>query len=506
MIGKKAVHAVLVMALVVVGQWSVWAFVAQSGESLEPAIASGVDYPNCRLGVGATRNSITTYNVTPMRFGWYIDWRAPLSPIRPAGMDYYHTLRVKQNKSGSTYLPTYQITPTLDFSPNGLGPIVQANPGSVWIIGNEPDRIFYQDESLPDMYAEIYHDAYTFIKGIDPTAKVAIGGVIQPTPVRLQYLDMVLSAYRTKYGGAMPIDVWNVHMYILQEIAGSWGASIPPGIDATTGTLFTVPQHIDTGVFSSLVRDMRTWMKSRGYQNTPLIITEYGVLFPLYLLDDYGFTQADLNDYLSTVVSFLMSATDANLGYPADNYRLVQQAALYSLDDDSLNQFGEFRWGGFLFRSTAPYTLTETGSHYQSLAASLPASVDLLPVAASTEPASLIVSPGESITLTFKVLVSNAGNSPPLSATLPVSPMVRFYDVTGGSNTLVGEVTLAPFTGCGALREASVVWPNLSPGLYLMRVEIDPADQIEEAIESNNAMTVAILVGTHGVYLPTLRK
>ncbi len=41
----------------------------------------------------------------------------------------------------------------------------------------------------------------------DPTAKIIAGSIVQATEIRLQYLDMVLEAYRTRYGVLMPVDV-----------------------------------------------------------------------------------------------------------------------------------------------------------------------------------------------------------------------------------------------------------------------------------------------------------
>ena len=123
-----------------------------------------------------TIQPIATYDVAQFRFGWYVDWRA--APRSSSTLEYYHTIRVRQKRGADgAYLPSYTITPRLDFSRSGLGPIVQANPGQVWLIGNEPDRVDSQDDTMPDLYAEIYHEAYYFIKGIDPTARVAIGAV-----------------------------------------------------------------------------------------------------------------------------------------------------------------------------------------------------------------------------------------------------------------------------------------------------------------------------------------
>ncbi len=462
------------------------------------AVAATADFQNCRFGVGVALNSITTYNYTPTRAGWYINWGTGTQP--PSGMEFYHTIRLKQNKLGATYLPTYVITPALSSGPGGLEPFVQANPGGVWLIGNEQERSYYQDETLPDMYAQIYHDAYTFIKGIDPTAKVAIGGVIQPTPLRLQYLDKVLAAYQLKFGMSMPIDIWNIHLYILQEVAGSWGASIPVGISATVGMVYTPPQSLDLGIFSSLVRDMRTWMKSRGYQNKPLIVTEYGVLFPMWLLNDqYGLTQADINQFINDSTNYLNTAVDVDLGYPADGYRLVQQAAFYSLDDDSRDDQGDYRWGSFIFNSTPPYTLTAAGVQFINTMEDMPASVDLLPVSASTEPATLLVQNAEPITATLNVMIANAGNSRQTSLI-----RVRFWDITSG-----GQVQLQPdsvltsmINGCGTTQAVTTSVPNLVAGAHTIRVEVDPDQQIPEASELNNLLTVTILVGTHSLYLP----
>jgi hypothetical protein len=244
-------------------------------------------------------------------------------------------------------------------------------------------------------------------------------------------------------------------------------------------------------------------MKERGYQHKPLIVTEWGVLMPLWFLQSAGLTQNDINNYLGNAINYMQSATDPNLGYPADGYRLVQQAALYSLNDDSTFEDGSDRWGSYLFNSSAPYTITVTGTYYRDVIASnMVASVDLSPYQAFTDPSPLIISPTASVSPTLDTIVSNAGNAPPST-----SVTVRFFDVTGGGNTQIGsDVILTPFTGCGALREAKVVWPNLSPGLHSVRIEVDPDSQIQESIESNNVMTKTILVGTHGVYLPSVSR
>ena len=104
-------------------------------------------------------------------------------------------------------------------------PSIRTAPGSLWIVGNEPDRgpnpedctRGVQDDTYPEVYARFYHDVYAFIKQRDPSAQVAIAGLVQVTPGRLQYLDKVWQEYQNGYSSAMPVDVWNMHLYILPE-------------------------------------------------------------------------------------------------------------------------------------------------------------------------------------------------------------------------------------------------------------------------------------------------
>ena len=93
------------------------------------------------------------------------------------------------------------------------------------------------------MYAWAYHDLYMAIKGWDPTARVSAGGIIQATPLRLQYMDRVWDEYQSRYGERMPVDVWNIHAFVLREGRNSWGADIPAGIDVQTGIWYSIADN-----------------------------------------------------------------------------------------------------------------------------------------------------------------------------------------------------------------------------------------------------------------------
>jgi len=139
----------------------------------------------------------------------------------------------------------------------------------------------------------------------------------------------VLEAYQQQNQQAMPVDVWNVHNFILREERGSWGVDIPPGLPDDSGMLYEVEDSGNLALFRRQVIDFRRWMSARGYQNRPLIVSEYGIPMP----EDYGFPPERVLNYLLGTFDFFLTAADPALGYPADDYKLVQRWCWYSLDD-----------------------------------------------------------------------------------------------------------------------------------------------------------------------------
>lgn len=267
-----------------------------------------------RFGFGAAISPISGYAVDQLHAGWYVSWKSELDPLRPQGMEFVQMIRTR----GCNY------------SPHGreLEEIVENNLGSLWIIGNEPD-VVWQDNTSPTDYARVYHEVYGLLKGIDPTCRVAIAGVSQATPLRLQYLDTVLEAYEDLYGKKIPVDVWNVHGFILREERGSWGVDIPPGLSVDQGHLFEVEDHDNLDIFREQIVAFRRWMKARGERDKPLIVSEYGILMP----EEYGFPRERVRDFMYATFDYFVSARDDDLGYSADGGRLVQRWAWYSLSD-----------------------------------------------------------------------------------------------------------------------------------------------------------------------------
>lgn len=267
-----------------------------------------------RFGVGLAYGKITDYDLSRLLPGWYLDWSVRIPPATTLEVAYAPMVRVSED----------------GFSPNPtkLLEAIDAMPGALWLLGNEPD-VAWQDNATPETYARHYHALYTLIKGRDPSARVAIGGLSQPTALRIRYLERVLAAYEREFGAPMPVDVWNIHNFILREEADSWGVGIPPGFDDTQGELYEIADHDDMEIFAQQIINFRYWMWKQGQREKPLIISEYGILMP----PDYGFPAEAVKQFMWDSFDFFLNARDEEIGYPADDNRLVQQWCWYSLGD-----------------------------------------------------------------------------------------------------------------------------------------------------------------------------
>ena len=337
---------------------------------LVPSVAAeepdGLYTPRQRFGVDVATNfqgipdfpgSLADFkDVETVGFGWYSDWTVRLEPERPGDIEFAQLLGE----------PPFQ----------GLDEIVLANPGPLWIIGNEPET-GGQGQMTPAEYADLYHANYHHIKALDTTAQVAIGGVVQPTPLRLKWLDLCLRYYEDTYGERMPIDVWNIHVQILQE-GGAWGCGIPYGLTEDVGRQYTINDNCDVEVFRELILEFCAWLVAHDERNKPLIISEYGTLMPSSYLP-YG--DQSVTAFMHGTFDFLLSARDATLGYSADGGRLVQRWSWFSLNFPLYDEHPPDGFNGSLYAWDHPDRLTVFGEFYRDYTLQLAASRVYLPLA-----------------------------------------------------------------------------------------------------------------------------
>lgn len=375
--------------------------------------------------------------------------------------------------------------------------LVQANPGMLWIIGNEPDR-HMQDAIHPEEYAVKYHAAYKQIKEQDPTAQVAIAAVVEPTPLRRRYYDAVLNEYRRLYGHQMPVDVWNVHAFILRE-SNEWGAGIPTGVEeyADEGHLYDVPDHGNVEILKGLIRDFRKWMADRGYQNTPLIISEYGIL----LAPDYDagngrvYDYDTIGDYMRRSFDFFRTARNKATGYPADDYRLVQAWSWFGLNNyvysypDRQDGFN-----GNLFDHDSA-AITPLGQAFSDYTTSLSLKyVDLafrrIDVSHTQLPAQV-----QDKTVNVSLSIYNRGN------VRINDSRIRFWlDSVEGGRQLLKEVKTPVVMSerCREVFDAYVTLPlpPLKEGYYSLIVEVSSANgEVEDPLPENGRKIIQLVVG-----------
>lgn len=196
------------------------------------------------------------------------------------------------------------------------------------------------------------------------------------------------------------------------------------------------------GIFWDNVRAMRAWMKDKGYQDRPLVISDYGILWPAWYAPQ--FTPLRVSQFMTRTFDSFLSGTDPDLGYPADDYRLVQAWAWYSLSDDQ-------QYNGYLFHSSSQ-SLSLMGETYAAYTGALSDTLyrDLS--------ARLVAHPAPSLTIS---LTANVGNLGKLPAT-GVRTQLKIVSAQGLTVFSQDEVHDAPprFDGVVALSTLSQPWLN----------------------------------------------
>ena len=287
-----------------------------------------------RLGVsipyGASSSQIVDV-LAALEVGWVMDWAVRAAPLLPPGVEYAQSVRFR-----SGVLSPEAAT---------LTAVAAARPGSLWLISNEPD-VRWQDNVTPEVYARLYHEAYTAIKAGDPGAVVVAGGIAQPSDLRHRYLERALTAYHANYGASLPAQAWHIHNYMLREERDTWGVDIPPGLPDDTGVLYGVDDSGNLAAFRAQIYEFRRWMAAHGYAGQPLIVSEFGVPMP----PDYGFSEARMAEFLRETWYFFLTATDPALGDPTDGGRLVQRWCWFSLG------FPDYPTGNLIDLETGTWT------------------------------------------------------------------------------------------------------------------------------------------------------
>ncbi len=438
----------------------------------QPPVGRAADGAFCRFGVDLYKDMpVQGFDLAALRSGWYVDYHAP-GAAHPGALDYAIVVSMRQEGDDG-----YR----LDRAWDKIDALILANPGAIWLVGNEPDRVIMQDDMVPRAYAAGYHDLYYYIKARDSSAQVVAGSVVQASPLRMQYLDMVLDAYRSRYGEPLPADGWSIHGYLLNERSCAafpqdcWGAEIPRGITATEGLVLGYGDAARIDLFEEQVVRFRRWMAERGYRSRPFYITEFGVLMPPSL----GYPPQVVNRFMREAFDYMLGAQDAQLGYPLDGNRLVQRFAWYATVAPQAN--------GALFEGlnastpiSPPFGLSEIGLAYQAYTRALTPTVEIAiagaaispPLSPAFPPAAGEVGPGRAaagedvpgqarpawaaaaeFTATLAITLAGSGN-----LAEPVDVVVSLYDGAPDRGEMLAPPQSAALAGCGATAHVTFTW------------------------------------------------
>ncbi len=448
---------------------------------------------------------VQEFDLHALNAGWYVDYYGPGTAHAP-GMDYAPVLSIQQ--VGDT---GYRLDRTL----SKVATMLAANPGAIWLIGNEPDRVVMQDDLLPQIYAAAYHDLYYYIKQRDPSAQVVAGSIVQASPLRLQYLDLVLDAYRTRYGAPLPADGWSIHGYLLNERSCAafpddcWGAEIPPGIAATEGLVLDLHDGARLDLFEAQIERFRRWMADRGYRDLPFYVTEFGVLLP----PSVGYPPDTVSRFLAGAFDYMLAAKDDRLGYARDGNRLVQRFAWYATLTPNAN--------GALFESvnastpiSPPFTLSTIGLGYQDYTLDLTPTVDIaigdsaLAPPFPLAPGGVVGAAGE-FTATLVLTVTNAGN-----LTEETNVLISLYDgaadsapdsdadsLVGGTGELLAPAQIIALSGCGGAQSVQFQWrsPPQGAGHGFLTAVVS-------WVGGSTMQRLAYFVPQHFAYVPVVTK
>jgi hypothetical protein len=479
---RKILLLILVGVLIICSQ-----NLKADAQSIQAAVTDTV----CRFGITSPSGS-DGYDIESMGIGSYLDWGSVPTPILPEGIEYIRVLRLRDDLYPGTLV--------------NLPGWVEANPGSVWMVGNEPDtRYGGQDELLAGVYADRYYKLATMIRNLDPTARIGFGSIVQPTPIRLRYLDLAWNELIINAGSRAAasklIDIWSIHAFILNEINGSWGTGIPPGFEWDHWDEIEIKDYADTysiDIFEQRLIAMRTWMADKGERNKPLWITEYGSLFPP--IDPPGgpdyenVSDEDTAAFMLATFNFMLSASDDQTGLPGDGNQLVQRWFWYSLNEH------RYTFGGTIFDPDNGNSPTWVGEKFIEFQSNNLVQPDLFPASLSIIPISF----NPERTLGNYQLTVWLGNNLFSDATCA---QVWIYDGNpdDGGILIAGPVPSSAIQSAAGMGVVKVQWKDVQPLMpHTLCVQVDSIGVADTDPSNNQACFSVFTELPELVFLPSI--
>lgn len=147
----------------------------------------------------------------------------------------------------------------------------QANPGRIWIVGDEPD----QPNSVrieASHYADLYHEFVTDIRAADPSARFSPAGIAQTKGNGVSgthgttYAQEFIDAYRAKHYQDPPVEEWRFHFLnttgalTLDDLKAEIGPAAQWSMERGGRMVLGSFGGFDMESTMNLVKDQSTWV------------------------------------------------------------------------------------------------------------------------------------------------------------------------------------------------------------------------------------------------------
>lgn len=258
----------------------------------------------------------------------------------------------------------------------------------------------------------------------------------------------------------------------MNEVPGQWGTGAPPGFENDHGDAVAIANFAQTyssAVFAQRVQAFRSWMASKGEQNKPLWITEYGSLFPsVYDPQTNLVTVSDslTANFMTATFNFMLNTTNTTSGMPDDAYHLVQRWFWYSLNGDRKKMGGSL----YIYDPSNQDAITTVGSTFIKDISKLSVAPDYAIEQASVQPDA---DDGNQFELNFKL--KDTGNN-----TAPAGVKISVY-ADNPSGTPVATYSTPTLSGCGETRTFSEDLPYIATATGKLYIEADTSGDTNPA-------------------------
>lgn len=453
----------------------------------------------CHFGINNPYPFSSDYDMTLLGADSYINWSINPEPLEPQNYEQIKVIRTWDGTEAENN--TYQNM--LDNLPAQLA----SYPDAIWIIGNEPDTEYgNQDKLIPEVYAQRFLEISAIIRANDPEARIGFAPIVQPSPARIYYLERVITEMnRLLEGMEMQIsdtfDLWTIHSFLLREVDEEWGTGLPTGVELDELDADHRPLELDYRydthsivLFSELIINFRQWINDQGLGDKPLWITEYGSLMPTYIVPEL-----ETIEYMRDTFDFLLSSKNPVSGYAPDDRRLVQKWFWYSLNEN-IDTFGGTLYDRDLSQET------NIGLNFRQYIPD-PTVIqqkapDFLPVA--IESISPIRYAPDGILVDYLVIIRGRNN---ISADHNSNFLVNLFDT---NDVLLGSVTASTMR-CAGDGFGTMIVTGLTPGseLFNLKISVESAN-LPDINPENNILVITGGTSFIGVpdllYLPALFK